>query len=346
MAMNKMKLPRQYRAASVTNANPSDDNNNGNVIEIVFTTGADVLRVDPFDGYYIERLETQAENVDLDRLNAGASFLDSHDDSRLSSIIGSVVPGSAEMTADGQGVCKILLSQSARAADTVADIKAGIIRNISVGYAVHAFNRVEPADGSPAIMTATFWQPLEVSAVAVPADPGAQIRTAARSLAGIEMTEVTITKLIEEATVAEKNKTEVKTDEKDLDKSKLEMSDDTEATRSVAVREDDSDERKNARAADDEESDDSDNDDENDSDDSEDEDEDDKKESKKNKRSIAAAVSRDRTKDRKRMAAILGIAKRFAVIPGIDTAAHEAIESGTSVADYRAEVLGSVLPQS
>ncbi|MGN7871154.1 prohead protease/major capsid protein fusion protein [Paracoccus sp. 22332] len=64
------------------------------------------------------------------------------------------------------------------------DIKAGIIRNVSVGYRVHRFERVAKADrtdgGPRALYRAVDWEPLEISAVAIGADPGAGMRSEAR----------------------------------------------------------------------------------------------------------------------------------------------------------------------
>lgn len=61
----------------------------------------------------------------------------------------------------------VVFGQSDRANEVWPDVKAGIVRNLSVGYLV-----VEQlADG--ATVRVTRWQPFEVSLVSVPADPGA-----------------------------------------------------------------------------------------------------------------------------------------------------------------------------
>ena len=190
MPTETVSLPPHVRAAAVraNTYNPDD-----NTIDICFTTGADVLRCDWLDGDYIERLETGPENVRLDRLNAGAAFLDTHNAWELDAVIGSVVLGTARMEG-GLGLCTIKLSKSTRAADTVTDLRDGIINNISVGYDVHAFTRTESSDGSPTLMIATDWEPCEISAVPVPADPGAQVRAATRSAGGVRMTPCKITR--------------------------------------------------------------------------------------------------------------------------------------------------------
>ncbi|OBS51629.1 hypothetical protein A8B73_15575 [Methylosinus sp. 3S-1] len=144
-----------------------------NTIEVIWTTGATVTKRGR-DGYYDEELIVSANAVRLARLNAGASFLDTHRDGSVSSIIGSVIPGSARI-ADGRGLAKIALSPAPSDADTVLKIKEGVIRNISVGYAIHRVEIVE-RDGAMPIYSVVDWEPFELSAVAVPADPGAQVR--------------------------------------------------------------------------------------------------------------------------------------------------------------------------
>lgn len=115
--------------------------------------------------------------VRLDRLNAGAPFVDTHQTHCLDMVIGSVVSGSAEIE-DGKGIARILLSKAKGVADTVQKILEGVIRNISVGYWLHKVVKTEADDGSVARHDVVDWEPLEISAVPVPADAGSQIRSA------------------------------------------------------------------------------------------------------------------------------------------------------------------------
>ena len=55
------------------------------------------------------------------------------------------------------------------------DIAAGIIRNVSVGYRVHRYE-IEKRDGQVELWRAVDWEPMEISAVAIGADPGARVR--------------------------------------------------------------------------------------------------------------------------------------------------------------------------
>jgi len=169
-----IELPRQLRAAEVR-AQSFDES--ANTIEVVWTTGATVRRYDWLAGAYDEVLEVGEGNVRLERLNAGAPLLNSHCAFDLDDVIGSVVPGSARMEA-GLGVATVQLSRSEDDAGVVQKIRDGIIRNISAGYIIHAVEKLERDDGSAPVWRVTDWEPVEISAVPVPADPGAQIRSA------------------------------------------------------------------------------------------------------------------------------------------------------------------------
>lgn len=163
---------RNYSPAKIRSASFDKD---ANTVDVIWSTGSDVLRED-WDGPYTERLLMGPENVRLGRLNNGAPLLNSHQSDDLSSVIGSVVPGTARIEGN-KGLATIRLSNAAADADTVQKIKDGVIRNISVGYWTHSSTR---SDGSPPVVTVTDWEPLEISGVPIPADAGAQIRSASR----------------------------------------------------------------------------------------------------------------------------------------------------------------------
>ena len=112
----------------------------------------------------------------LERLNAGAPFLDTHCSYGLDNVIGSVVPDSAKIK-DGRGVATILLSKAPGVADTVQKIREGVIRNVSVGYWTHKIVKTEGDDAKVARWDVVDWEPLEISAVPIPADAGSQIRS-------------------------------------------------------------------------------------------------------------------------------------------------------------------------
>lgn len=169
-----IELPRATRAAEVRAASFNEAEN---TIDVIWTTGATVRRRSWFDGPYDEELVVEPGAVRLDRLNAGAPLLDTHSDWSLSDVIGSVVPGTARL-AKGLGLATIKLSMAPGDADNVQKIRDGIIRNISVAYISHRVEKIEADDGSVPVWRVVDWEPFEISAVPVPADPGAQIRAA------------------------------------------------------------------------------------------------------------------------------------------------------------------------
>ena len=176
MTVRYLDLSKQGRAASLE---PSSFDEATNSVEAVWTAGGIVRRRSSSIGEYDEELIVEPGAVCLARLNAGAPFLDSHRDSRLENIIGSVIPGSARIVG-GKGVACIALSRAKGDRDIIHKIREGVIRSISVGYIVHRAEMVE-RDGQIPVMRATNWEPLEISAVAVPADAGAQIRSGVRA---------------------------------------------------------------------------------------------------------------------------------------------------------------------
>ncbi|MBF0094841.1 MAG: peptidase U37 [Alphaproteobacteria bacterium] len=164
-------LPVQTRMASVL---PSTVNAESRTVELVWSTGAAVRRRDWMtDEPYDEVLSLEAGHVDLSRLNSGAPFLNTHGARDLSGVLGVV---ERAWIADGpEGRAIVRFSDREEVAPIWNDIASGIIRNVSVGYSVLAF---EITDGDVPVWRATDWIPLELSAVPIGADPGAGFRSA------------------------------------------------------------------------------------------------------------------------------------------------------------------------
>lgn len=148
--------------------------------EVLWTTGAQVRRYSwARDEEFDEELVVSPGAMRLDRLNSGAPFLNSHASYSLRSILGVVEEGSIRVE-NGQAFARIRLSERDEVEDIWRDIRSGIIRNVSVGYRVHRFERVAKVDrtdgGKRALYRAVDWEPLEISAVAIGADASAGIR--------------------------------------------------------------------------------------------------------------------------------------------------------------------------
>jgi HK97 family phage prohead protease len=168
-----IELPRAARGAEVRAASFNEAEN---TVDVIWTTGATVRRRSYYEGPYDEELVVERGAVRLDRLNNGAPLLNTHSDWDLDDVIGSVVPGTARLS-NGVGLATVKLSTAPGDADNVQKIRDGIIRNISVGYIIHRVEKIEADDGSVPVWRVVDWEPIEISAVPVPADPGAQIRS-------------------------------------------------------------------------------------------------------------------------------------------------------------------------
>jgi hypothetical protein len=186
MPRDTVNLPLIGRAAEVR---ADAVNEAERTIEIVWTTGAMVQRR-RYEGWddvveYDEELVVSADAMRLERMNAGAPFLDSHSGWSLSSVLGSVVPGSVRIEG-GQAHATVRLTAAEDARDAVLRIMERSVRFVSVGYKVHKYEIVKE-DGKRELWRAVDWEPYEVSAVAMPADPGAHVRSAEGARPGESM---------------------------------------------------------------------------------------------------------------------------------------------------------------
>ncbi|MFZ5446996.1 MAG: prohead protease/major capsid protein fusion protein [Myxococcota bacterium] len=151
-------------------------------VEVVWTTGAKVLRSSWADGPFWEELSTEPAHVRLERLNSGrAPFLMNHDGGNVAATLGVVESARLE---SGRGVATVRFvaeGVDAEADKVFAKIADKIIRNVSVGYRTWAIEKTESADGTVPTHLAIDWEPYEISAVAIGADAGAGFRSAAKS---------------------------------------------------------------------------------------------------------------------------------------------------------------------
>lgn len=168
----KVEIDREFLRGSFS---PETVDEKSRTAELLFTTGAKVRRVPWFSEPYNEELSLKPNDVRMDRLNAGAPLLDSHNAGSLSSILG--VVESARITSQG-GFAKVRFSDRAEVEPIFRDVKNGIIRNVSVGYAVHKYDDVTESDDKIKTFRAVDWEPMEISLVPVGADAAAGVRAA------------------------------------------------------------------------------------------------------------------------------------------------------------------------
>lgn len=137
-------------------------------VDVTWSTGAGVRRRDAA-GLYEERLSLDPAHVDLSRL-IGGPVLDGHRQESIDQVLGVVTAAHAD---GGRGIATVRFSE--RAEPVWRDVKAGILRSVSVGYVVDRWQDARGADGLR-IRTAVRWTPKELSLVAIPADAGATVR--------------------------------------------------------------------------------------------------------------------------------------------------------------------------
>lgn len=149
-------------------------------VDLVISTGAPVDRYDYKRGeYFVETLSLDPAHVRMDRLNAGASVLDSHAGYSLRNVIGAIVPGSAKIERGKRLIGRALMSAREEVAPILRDIRDKIIRFASVGYSVYAYRDTGKTDARGwRILEAIDWEPAEVSFVPIPADFLSQTRAA------------------------------------------------------------------------------------------------------------------------------------------------------------------------
>ena len=159
-----MNAPAFVRAAFT----PQSVDDDARTAELIAATGAGVDRAD-FDGPFREVLEVSERAVDLSHIE-GMPLLDNHRRDGLDRVLG--VVRSARFDA-GKLILKVEFSP--RAEDVFQDVKRGIIRNVSVGYAPETWRDASDPKGAR-VRTITRWALHEVSLVPVGADPNAKVR--------------------------------------------------------------------------------------------------------------------------------------------------------------------------
>jgi HK97 family phage major capsid protein/HK97 family phage prohead protease len=108
-----------------------------------------------------EILAHTREAVDLARLSDGAPLLFNHDPAKVIGVV-------ERAWIDGKkkrGYVAVKFSRNAFAQEVLADVKDGVLRNVSVGY------QIADMEQSGEDFVATRWSPYEVSVVSIPADP-------------------------------------------------------------------------------------------------------------------------------------------------------------------------------
>ena len=108
-----------------------------------------------------EVLSHDVESADLMRLNDGAPLLFNHNPDKVVGVVERAwIDGDKK-----RGYAKVRFSRNKFAQEVLDDVKDGILRGISFGYAIE---KMEEREGD---FVATRWSPHEISVVSIPADP-------------------------------------------------------------------------------------------------------------------------------------------------------------------------------
>lgn len=108
-----------------------------------------------------EVLSHEGESADLSRLNDGAPLLFNHNPDKVVGVVERAWIDDKKK----RGYVKVRFSRNSFAKEVMADVKDGVLRGVSFGYAIDKME--ERGDN----FVATRWSPYEVSVVSVPADP-------------------------------------------------------------------------------------------------------------------------------------------------------------------------------
>lgn len=136
-------------------------------VDVVYATDTPVGR-----GQFREILEISADAIDAERLDAGTVHL-IRDHMPFGDHFGRVIGHRLE---NGQAIATVQLSEADDKKGVVDDIRSGVIRSVSVGYLISAYDEVEGDDGVT-VRTVTRWMPYEISLTPIPADVNAAFRS-------------------------------------------------------------------------------------------------------------------------------------------------------------------------
>jgi hypothetical protein len=164
----RVQGPPLYRAVR---ADASIVDKDKRLIRLSFSSEeALVRRYDGWDGYWLERLGHDEDEVDLSWLNGGsAPVLWGHDSWSRASMVGVVERAWLE---DKKGYAEIRLSGRDDVAGLLQDIEDAIVSNVSVGYSIDERLLVQANKDAPDEYRVTKWKPREISFVPIPADEG------------------------------------------------------------------------------------------------------------------------------------------------------------------------------
>lgn len=175
MAKQKRAASTQYGRALVQ---PASLDTEAREVDVVFATETPVPRFG-WEEDYDEVLVCEAGAIRMERANRGLPVMDCHNTWSVFAQLGRTVK--VWINEKRELCARIKFSQRAQVAELFQDITDGIVKDISVGYNVFKFERVEQPGGKNPIYRAIDWMPTELSFAPVQADIKSEIRGGQRT---------------------------------------------------------------------------------------------------------------------------------------------------------------------
>jgi HK97 family phage major capsid protein len=165
----KVPPKRESRTLTLSRAQIREE---ARTVDLAFSSEEPVLR-----GWGIEILDHSPGAMRMDRANQGIPILFNHDRNTHLGVIEACCLGDDKKA---RGVARF--SRSALAEEKWRDVSDGILKDVSVGYAVHFVKEIPNKELPPDLVKMaareklpvyriTDWEPFEASLVTVPADP-------------------------------------------------------------------------------------------------------------------------------------------------------------------------------
>lgn len=168
MAKDKIKIGKQSTRADFV---PSSYKEDTKTIDVVFATDTPVLRYS-WDGPFYEVLDMAGHQTD--RSAGSLPVLNNHD--RYSGVTGIIGRAENIRMENGKWMATVRFSSREDVAPIIQDVRDGIIQDISVGYRVYKYEKVEEVEKEIPTFYARKWESNEISFVTVPADHNAKVR--------------------------------------------------------------------------------------------------------------------------------------------------------------------------
>ena len=157
-ALRDWKTQKHTRSAMIEKRAVDEESR---TVELAFSSE------EPYERWFgMEILDHKPSSVRMGRLKNGAALLVNHNTDDHVGVI-----ESARIDGDSVGRAVVRFGRGARASEIFADVVDGIRTQVSVGYIVHEMILEKSSDDQPPIYRVTDFEPLEISLVAVPADP-------------------------------------------------------------------------------------------------------------------------------------------------------------------------------